>query len=284
MAFGFITKIAGSTKAAAAAPWLETIAPPWLLGIIIGGVVFGLGGALALNPFDTAYCVAKQQAPAVMAAIKERECDISSVLPGVHMALAMRDYVAATQAGSDDYGCAEEFMEPVVEISALATQVGQWLGAYDGLGMSVCTPTVGSISSPFGCRRLGPARLDPRCPVGQSFHEGVDYRAPCGTPIVAARGGEVTRIGYQHDGYGYWVEIRHPNGTITRYGHLIAPPPNSIREGTVVLGGELIGQVGNTGRSTGCHLHFEVRRADNGDDGQGTPLNPLQYVRDGACE
>jgi len=93
-------------------------------------------------------------------------------------------------------------------------------------------------------------------------YNGVDYGAPAGTPIYAAAGGEVIvskGSGY-NGGYGLYVVIKHANGTQTLYAHNSS---NAVVVGETVSAGEVIGYVGSTGRSTGNHLHFEVRGARN---------------------
>lgn len=108
-----------------------------------------------------------------------------------------------------------------------------------------------AINSPFGPRRM----------AGQAMrnHEGVDIAAPQGTGVFVAAEGSVIRTGYDAAGYGRFVEIRHPNGMSTLYGHLSRL---DVASGDKVDGGQRIGLVGSTGRSTGPHLHFEVRRGD----------------------
>lgn len=108
-----------------------------------------------------------------------------------------------------------------------------------------------AINSPFGLRRL----------PGQAArnHEGVDIAAPRGTGVYVAAEGSVMRTGYDPAGYGRFVEIRHPNGMSTLYGHLSRL---DVASGDTVGAGERIGLVGSTGRSTGPHLHFEVRRGE----------------------
>jgi murein DD-endopeptidase MepM/ murein hydrolase activator NlpD len=107
-----------------------------------------------------------------------------------------------------------------------------------------------SINSSFGMRRLnGRTRA----------HEGVDIAAPLGTGVHSAAEGEVLRTGYDANGYGRFIEIRHPNGMSTLYGHLSRV---DVATGDRIDGDERIGLVGSTGRSTGPHLHFEVRRGD----------------------
>ena len=101
------------------------------------------------------------------------------------------------------------------------------------------------------------------------MHKGIDVANNVGTPIVAARSGEVVEAGWDDGGYGYLVELRHPDGSRSRYAH------NSrilVRVGQVVTQGTVISQMGSTGRSTGPHLHFEILPPGRG------AVNPLQFL------
>lgn len=97
---------------------------------------------------------------------------------------------------------------------------------------------------------------------GLHGYNGVDIAAKKGTPIIAAAAGEVivARSGGWNGGYGSYVVIAHDNGTQTLYGHMSSV---AVEEGWHVSKGQFIGQVGSTGRSTGSHLHFEIRGAKN---------------------
>lgn len=108
-----------------------------------------------------------------------------------------------------------------------------------------------AINSPFGMRRLPGAAA--------RHHDGVDIAAPSGTSVYVAAEGRVLRTGYDAGGYGRFIEVVHPNGMSTLYGHLSRV---DVASGERLVEGERIGLVGNTGRSTGPHLHFEVRRGD----------------------
>lgn len=113
------------------------------------------------------------------------------------------------------------------------------------------TPTslaLTSVSSGFGYRR------DPFT-GGAAMHSGLDFRGPIGAPIYAAADGVVSFVG-RKAGYGNVVEIDHGNGLMTRYAHMSR---FAARVGTRIEAGSVIGAIGNTGRSTGPHLHFEVR-------------------------
>lgn len=93
-------------------------------------------------------------------------------------------------------------------------------------------------------------------------YNALDFGAPSGTPIRAAAGGRVivSRVGGWNGGYGNYIVIDHPNGTQTLYSHNSS---NAIGQGQTVVAGQVIGYVGSTGRSTGNHLHFEIRGAKN---------------------
>jgi len=114
-------------------------------------------------------------------------------------------------------------------------------------------PVIGNylLSSGFG-ERIDPFTSQP------SFHPGVDISSELGTPVVAAAKGKVTKINLNTDksGYGNYIEVSHPNKISTLYGHL---SEILVKENQVLQKGEIIGLVGDTGRSTGPHLHFEVQ-------------------------
>jgi murein DD-endopeptidase MepM/ murein hydrolase activator NlpD len=119
----------------------------------------------------------------------------------------------------------------------------------------------GWYSSNFGYR------IDPF--TGQnSFHEGIDFPAEVGTPVVAAASGKVVYADV-HPQYGKMVEIDHGNGLISRYAHAAEL---WVRVGDLVVRGQRVASVGSTGRSTGPHLHFEVRL-------NGVPQNPARFLQ-----
>lgn len=101
------------------------------------------------------------------------------------------------------------------------------------------------------------------------MHKGIDVAAPVGTPIYAAASGVVERSGWNSGGYGNLVDIRHPDGSLTRYAH------NSrllVSAGQQVRQGEQIAEMGSTGYSTGPHVHFEIHLPDQG------ATNPMAYL------
>src|SRR5215211_5687776 len=127
------------------------------------------------------------------------------------------------------------------------------------------TPTVwpveGTLEAGFGGRR------NPFGGSGYEFHSGQDIEAPWGAPVVAGASGTVSFVGWQN-GYGQLVVVDHGGGLTTRYGHL---SHIDVELGQVVSRAQLLGKVGSTGRSTGPHLHYEVRINDQ-------PVNPQQYL------
>lgn len=122
-------------------------------------------------------------------------------------------------------------------------------------------PTTGmDLSSGFGYRR------DPFT-GGGAMHSGLDFKGAHGAPILAAAAGRVSFAGWQ-GGYGNTVEVDHGHGIMTRYAHLSRI---TAQVGQAVTAGHMIGGMGSTGRSTGTHLHFEVRVG-------GTAVNPRRFL------
>ncbi|GAB4510794.1 MAG: M23 family metallopeptidase [Roseibium sp.] len=121
----------------------------------------------------------------------------------------------------------------------------------------------GSVSSSYG------PRVDPFL-RRLAMHTGIDFKAPYGARVFATAPGTILSAG-RNGGYGKMVEIRHANGFVTRYAHLSRI---QVAEGDHVLAGDLIGNVGSTGRSTGPHLHYEIRRHDK-------PTNPTAFIAAG---
>ena len=118
----------------------------------------------------------------------------------------------------------------------------------------------GRLSCGFGPRKAPKAGAS-------TNHQGVDWGTPTGTPVKASCGGTVTKAGWAN-GYGYCVCIAHEDGKETRYGHLSKV---LVKVGQKVKQGEKIALSGNTGVSTGPHLHFEIRV-------NGKAVDPLKYV------
>ena len=122
-------------------------------------------------------------------------------------------------------------------------------------------PVTGELTDSFGGRR------NPFGGMSSEFHAGQDIATLWGTPVAAAANGTVTFAGWQN-GYGQIVVIDHGNGITSRYGHLSGI---DVEVGQTIERGQQLGRVGSTGRSTGPHLHYEIRINDE-------PVNPLQYL------
>ncbi len=100
-------------------------------------------------------------------------------------------------------------------------------------------------------------------------HQGIDLAAPMGTPIYATADGIVSEAGYNSGGYGNLIKLNHGRGIETRYGHLSSL---AVSPGQRVTRGQVIGRMGSTGRSTGSHLHYEVRI-------DGRAVNPIPFMK-----
>lgn len=133
------------------------------------------------------------------------------------------------------------------------------------LGTAFMSPLQdGKATSGFGTRK------NPFDDKRMEFHKGIDLGCHPGTKVYAARSGEVVFSGYD-EGYGNLVIVEHEFGYRSFYGHLSR---RVVKEGDRVRAGEIIAFSGNTGRSTGPHLHFEIRK-------NGRALNPMTFIRKG---
>lgn len=161
-----------------------------------------------------------------------------------------------------------DFAEIALETS-LAIAIRGSMGAAIGGAIPYLWPVITDtyhLSSPFGWRS------DPVRGV-RAWHAGMDIADSTGSPVMASADGVVVYAGWRM-GYGNLVEMKHESGFTTRYGHL---SKILVKEGQKMAAGDLIALMGNTGKSTGPHLHFEVRKDDN-------PLNPLAFIKDTRAE
>ena len=152
---------------------------------------------------------------------------------------------------------------PALELPPLAAAGGDsFLPSSMGQGnQKYIWPANGAMTSGYGWR-------------WGRMHRGIDIAAPIGTPIVAAAPGVVLTSGWNDGGYGYMVEIQHPDGSMTRYAH---NDRLYVRKGDVVQQGQRISDMGSTGRSTGPHLHFEIHTAARG-GARGGAINPMMFL------
>ena len=151
-------------------------------------------------------------------------------------------------------------------LTAKTGRLEEDLRAYEAiLRLRGYTPTVwpveGTLEGGFGGRR------NPFGGFGYEFHSGQDIEAPWGAPVVAGASGIVSFVGWQN-GYGQLVVVDHGDGLTTRYGHL---SHIDVELNQTVSRAQLLGKVGSTGRSTGPHLHYEVRINDEA-------VDPLPYL------
>jgi murein DD-endopeptidase MepM/ murein hydrolase activator NlpD len=212
-----------------------------------------------------------------MDGLSKRVAEVAGVSytdPEVHASLeqpgaaSVMDYIT-TESGAT--WSAEGLGRQLDSLSSQITEQKDWLAMLDlvltkRVGVEAGLPTFNPVTYPYLSSSFGWRRN----PVSgrHAMHEGLDFAAPKGTPIHAASGGVVTEARYV-PGYGKLVEINHGNGLVTRYAHASSI---AVKTGDLIEKGQLIARVGSTGRSTGSHLHFEVRMA-------GHPLDPTLFLQ-----
>jgi murein DD-endopeptidase MepM/ murein hydrolase activator NlpD len=143
----------------------------------------------------------------------------------------------------------------IAELIRRRAAQGRIPSVYNG---SLAWPMGGTVTQNFGCTGFS---WEPRVGRCTGFHRGIDIVAPYGTPIRASGAGTVVYVGWNYaDGYdpAWIVVIAHSSSLTTWYAHLRSVRPAGIRAGAKVRAGQIIGYEGNTGRSTGAHLHWAV--------------------------
>ena len=178
-------------------------------------------------------------------AIQQQNISKNKDLPSM---LSIDDSATYSRRLEQEYGIA-----PASELYG-DVWVNRWVNPYKRAGVKLpdtfavnvsnyCIPVIGRLTSDYGFRRY-------------RMHRGVDLKLTVGDTVRAAFAGQVRLINYERRGYGYYVVMRHTNGLETIYGHLSR---FLVKEGDIVKVGDPIALGGNTGRSSGAHLHFEVR-------------------------
>lgn len=249
-----------------------------LLSLTFGRLPAARAGAqvftYTVQPGDTLWGIARQYGLSVRALVACNEItDADRIYPGQVLQIPqVRGVVVHTIARGDTlwglsrrYGVSVEALcranpgvEPrrLIPGKTLLVPAARRDRQAPGRGsLTLSWPLRGPISSPFGPRLEG-------------FHYGLDIAAPRGTSIKAARSGRVVECGWKGS-YGRTVVIDHGGGLVTLYAHasrLLVQPGQWVKQG------EVIALVGSSGRSTGPHLHFEVRIA-------GQPVDPRRYLR-----
>ena len=183
----------------------------------------------------------------------------SSTNVRLERSLSMTSFQEALDAMARDVEHRADYMN-VVETSLMSDKIRLKM-----------LPTVQPVNVTYTASGFG-WRFDP-FNGRNTFHEGIDFPAAVGTPIVAAAGGVVIAAEYHHE-FGNMLEIDHGNNIVTRYAHasrLLS------RVGEIVQRGQHVADIGSTGRSTGAHLHFEVLV-------KGVPQNPNKFLLAGASQ
>lgn len=173
----------------------------------------------------------------------------------------LKPTTAPSGTGRDNDNLLTRTQGRVIMTDTMTSQRHMSMGVY-------AMPCQGRISSDYG------TRIHPI--TGQkSDHKGIDIAAPNGTPVIAAQDGVIARRDYSTS-YGNVIYMDHPDGNSTRYAHLQNfAQGHSV--GSQISRGEIIGYVGNTGKSAGNHLHFEVRK---GHGANGVPMDPMKFLSD----
>ncbi|MCD8288195.1 MAG: peptidoglycan DD-metalloendopeptidase family protein [Porphyromonadaceae bacterium] len=177
--------------------------------------------------------------------LQQQNLSLNKELP---LMLSIDDSATYSQRLKQEYGIA-----PAGELYG-DVWVNRWVNPYRQAGIvlpdsfaihvgNYCMPIIGKKTSDYGFRHY-------------RMHRGVDLRLAIGDTVRTAFAGQVRFTNYERRGYGYYIVIRHANGLETVYGHLSR---FLVKEGDIVKVGEPIALGGNTGRSTGSHLHFEIR-------------------------
>jgi len=261
---GSIAPITGSTSALAfAAPKPDpTSAITTFRGSLTGHSAFTreLFGevAEAISIIDTKQ---REEVDAIRIAAAERATTIGKALKSIGMKVKSVPQI--------DVGGPFVPLDHSVAFETHLQALHKTLKSYDHVSEIAKTMPLGSplpgakVSSNFG------SRVDPF--NGRiAMHSGMDFKAKRGTPVKASGDGKVIKAG-RNGGYGRVVEIEHANGYVTRYAHLSRI---SVKVGQRVTRGQTVGKVGSTGRSTGPHLHYEVRKSDKA-------RNPSKFIRAG---
>lgn len=178
---------------------------------------------------------------------------VAAMIGALNGAVALGEWVAKAEPVAPQAGVVQAAVEPVEDAEPAPPPPAYRFDA----------PLPGRVvNSPFGLRQM-PWEENGR------LHEGVDIAAPGGAAVKVAADGVVKRTGVSPT-YGRFVEVMHKGGLTTTYAHL-AGPARGIKRGVYIRRGETVAFVGNSGRSTGSHLHFEIRKGDK-------PLNPSFFM------
>lgn len=163
--------------------------------------------------------------------------------------------------GSTISGNFEKIVKNTSDFPSMFSEVTEVIKKHTLGNGSYTPPVTGKITSPFG-ERKDPVTNQP------SKHLGIDMEAPLNTPVLSAFDGKVIRA-EKNEYYGNFVMVEHPTGIVTLYGHLTS---YSVQPGDEITSGHILGFSGDSGRTTGPHLHFEVRK-------DGIHSDPVPYMK-----
>ena len=219
--------------------------------VVSGGKTYYKYYALSLDNEEKLYVSTFEEAEKVVNGLKEKNSD------NVDSLSIVEKYVSEKHDLTDvDTAISSLYKEKKVVVpKSSGVKVAKLGSGYKDIGIKLIKPVSATITSRFGSR-------------WGSNHKGTDFGAPTGTSIKAAASGTVTYAGWNSGGFGYLVIISHGNGVQTYYAHCSAI---LTKVGASVSQGQVIAKVGNTGRSFGSHLHFEVRVND-------VAYNPENYL------
>ena len=216
--------------------------------------------AVTLNGEKKSYVNTLEEAEEVVSKIKDENKNVENLDLGIEQIYTNNSEELKTVQVADATSSISDNLQEIIKEAERqkAIQIAKEnQKVVEGVLFTV-KPVVGVITSRFGSFES----------IRSSAHQGIDIGSPNGTPIKAAADGTVTFAGYTTGGYGNLVVISHGNGIETYYGHA---SKIYVSNGQKVSAGDVIAAVGSTGRSTGNHLHFEVRK-------NGNQLNPEIYV------
>jgi murein DD-endopeptidase MepM/ murein hydrolase activator NlpD len=215
----------------------------------VGGAAAPVRPAEPVNPeFAASRTGAPPSLPTPSQAVQQQE----ATSPGA----ARPNLVASAPLGSENYAPLVQPITGRMVSPDLPSLPDANIFLPNGVFKGFIWPTRGVITSGYGWR-------------WGRMHQGIDIANAVGSPVDAAADGVVEYAGWNSGGYGNMIDIRHADGSLTRYGHLNAV---LVREGQRVQQGQQIGEMGSTGYSTGPHLHFEVHPAHQG------AVNPISYL------
>lgn len=264
-----------STRSVQIKPSTIRMIKPMMVGLALSTLAFGAASAY----LGIQYLTARQHNLALSREVTHLQhftsAEIEAKLKGLnqseHAVIELQQYLKARGADAppvvsapQNDGKNDAAGGPEIKLAAPVPYMGSYSEQTEHLlalarKMPLGVPHPGELSSRFG------VRSDPFTGQGREFHPGLDFRAKIGEPIRATADGTVIFAGGQN-GYGNMVKIRHGFGYSTVFAHL---SQIEVGVGQQVKAGDEIGKAGNTGRSTGPHLHYEVRRNDIPQDPEG---------------